>query len=57
MTANIAMAMRAVLTRPMRSAIQPNVSAPMAWPKFALLMRRPMLCGAMCQSRTSTGST
>ena len=49
--------MRAVLTRPMRSAIQPKVSAPRAWPKFALLMRSPILAGGMCHSRTSTGST
>ncbi len=42
MTAKIAIAIRAVLTRPMRSAIQPNVSAPSAWPKLALLMRSPI---------------
>ena len=57
MTANSAMAMRAVATRPMRSAAQPKVKAPSAWPKLAMLIRPPMLDGGMCQAGTIAGST
>ncbi len=57
MTANSAMAMRATGTRPMRSAAQPKVKAPSAWPKLAMLISPPIFSGAMCQARMSTGST
>ena len=57
MTANSVMVMRAALTRPMRSATQPNDKAPMAWPKFAMLISAPTFSGGMCQAGMITGST
>ena len=56
-TANSAMVMRAVATRPMRSAAQPKVKAPSAWPKLATLIKPPMLDGGMCQAGAIAGST
>ena len=41
----------------MRSATQPKDKAPMAWPKFAMLISAPTFSGGMCQAGMITGST